>query len=76
MSINAVLATGIQGVQRGFAQANRAGGEIAGLAGRGDASDLAKPLVELKASEIQVKASADVIKTADDTIGTLIDIRA
>lgn len=77
MTINSVLSVGVQGVQKGFAQADRAALDIARLStGSGDTVDLPKSLVDLKASEIQVKASAEVIKTADETIGTLIDIRA
>jgi len=77
MSINAVLTVGVQGVQKGFAQAERAAGDIARLsAGVGDTADLTQSLVDLKSSEIQVKAAATVIKTADETIGTLIDVRA
>lgn len=71
---NAILSTGVQGIQAGFGRANEA---AATIARGGDASgDLAAPIVELKASAIQVKASAAVVKSADDMIGTLIDIKA
>ena len=32
-------------------------------------------IVDLKVSEYQVKASADVISTADENLGTLLDVR-
>jgi flagellar hook protein FlgE len=38
--------------------------------------DLASSLVDLQIGKEQVQAGAKVIKTADDTLGTLLDIRA
>lgn len=38
--------------------------------------DLATSIVDLKIGEIQVKASAAVIKTADEILGTIVDIKA
>lgn len=38
--------------------------------------DLATSLVDLQAGKQQVQAGAEVIKTADDALGTLLDIRA
>ena len=37
---------------------------------------LTEALVDLKVGENQVKASATVIKTADDMLGTLVDTKA
>jgi hypothetical protein len=81
VSAGNVLAAGVQGVQKGLASANDAAGKIArfGTTERDGAvrdGDLATPIVQLKSSELQVKASAAVIKTADETVGTLIDIKA
>ena len=76
MSVNSVLSTGVQGVQGGMSRANQAAGEIARFGTTEQDGDLATPLVNLKISEQQVKASAAVIKTADEMVGTLIDIRA
>ncbi len=39
-------------------------------------ADIATAVVELKMSEHQVQASAAVIKSADEMMGTLIDIKA
>lgn len=39
-------------------------------------TDITTAAVELKMSEHQVKASTAVIKTADEMMGTLIDIKA
>lgn len=38
--------------------------------------DLNKAIVNLKVAEYQAKASAQVIKSADETLGTLLDITA
>jgi hypothetical protein len=38
--------------------------------------DLNQSIVELKVAEFQAKSSAQVIKTADDILGTLVDVTA
>lgn len=38
-------------------------------------NDLAEASINLKLSELQVKASAKVVETADQMLGTLIDIK-
>ena len=72
---SSVMSSGIQGLQAGMGRANQASGEIA-RAGTTGSGDLAKSMVDLKVSEQQVKASAAVVKTADDMLGTLIDTLA
>jgi hypothetical protein len=76
VSINSVLSTGVQGVQSGLNRANQAAAQIARSGTTGENGDLATPIVELKSSELQAKASAAVIRTADDLLGTLIDTKA
>ncbi|HET8711036.1 MAG TPA: hypothetical protein VFM32_06660 [Spongiibacteraceae bacterium] len=71
-----LLSTGVKGVQTGLASANDAAGRIARFGTTEQDGDLATPIVDLKRSELQVKASAAVIKTADEVVGTLIDIKA
>lgn len=39
------------------------------------APDINQSIVDLKVSEYQAKASADVISTADENLGTLLDVR-
>ena len=41
-----------------------------------DISDLNQSLVDLKVAQYQAKASAQVIKSADESLGTLIDVTA
>lgn len=73
---SSVMSTGVQGLQAGFSRANQAAGEIARAGSGSGEGDLATSLVDLKVSEQQVKASAAVVKTADDMLGTLIDTMA
>jgi len=40
----------------------------------GDLSDLNQEIVELRVAEYQAKASANVVKTADENLGTLLDV--
>ncbi|GHF99643.1 hypothetical protein [Thalassotalea marina] len=44
--------------------------------GSGDLSDLNQSIVEMRVAEYQAKASAKVIETADETLGTLLDVTA
>lgn len=38
--------------------------------------DLNQSIIELKVAEYQAKAATEVIKTADDNLGTLLDVTA
>ncbi|WP_286264276.1 hypothetical protein [Thalassotalea atypica] len=42
----------------------------------GDVIDLNQEIVDLKVAEFQAKASAEVVQTADEVLGTLIDVTA
>lgn len=78
--VDSVLATGLNGVQAGILRAHQAASSIAGQTlpreGVAPADNLIQPMVELELSEQQVVASAAVVKTADELLGTLIDIKA
>ena len=41
----------------------------------GELSNLNQSIVNLKVAEYQAKASVEVIKTADENLGTLLDVR-
>ncbi len=85
--VDSVLSVGVQGIQSGIANANKAAQDIARATttegtentensnNTGDTVDLTEAIVALKVSEQQVEASATVIKTADDILGTVIDIK-
>jgi len=74
MNVGSILSTGLQAVQVGVSRANTAGGQIATKGVEDD--NLAKNLIDLKKSEIEVKAAVSIVKTGDEMLGTIIDIRA
>ncbi len=85
--VSNILNTGLQGIRQGVQGAEKAASQIAraGQSGGGEEAtaqsgdlytDLAEPLVDLKLYETSVKASAKVVKVADEVIGTLLDIKA
>ncbi len=51
-------------------------GEGADGAGRSAESDLARDIVDLRVQETAVKANAAVVRSADRTLGTLLDLMA
>jgi len=80
MNINSALQTGVQGVQQGVQGIEKAASEIvrAGTVDgpAGSNSDVVEPIVDLKLYERSVEASAQVVKTADEVLGTLLDTLA
>ena len=76
-----VLHTGVGGIQRGLRGAAEAADNIAKAGtdtGTGDNAirDLTDSSVSLMQNDNLVKASAKVVKTADDMIGTILDVTA
>lgn len=64
---------GLNGIAAGFERLDKAAARVA----RGGAEgDLAGNMVDLMKARHQVRASAAVIRTADETIGTLLDVLA
>jgi hypothetical protein len=74
MTISTSLSMGLQGIQAGMQRVNIAGGRIA--AQTSDAEVLATNAVEQMSGRHQVGLSAQVVKTADQMLGTLIDLKA
>lgn len=70
MSISSILSSGMQSLQ---ASINRTA--IAGSGLYVENGDLAAKIVAMRQGEIEAKAAANVIKTGDQILGTLIDIR-
>lgn len=67
------------GIYSGLDRVSKAAHEIAGVAVENSnqlPTKLTPALVELKLGERQVAASAAVIRTADEVLGTLLDIKA
>ncbi|MGS3143769.1 flagellar biosynthesis protein FlgE [Aeromonas sanarellii] len=76
MRIDSAMTTGVQGFQRAEQLADQASSQIARLnTPAGERVALPEELVNLKVAEQQAGASAKVIQTASDMLGTLIDIR-
>jgi hypothetical protein len=74
MKIGGAFNQAMLGVQRGLqgAQENAAKIASAGQMG-GSPAGLVEPLVGLKLNELQVQASAEVIKAVDEMLGSLLD---
>lgn len=78
--INNTLAIGTQGIQDGMFGMENAARKIArggadGPQGSAETgSSLIEPIVEHKLYARNVEASAQVVKAADETLGTLLDI--
>lgn len=70
---NSLLQVGASAMQAGIQQASQAAAEITGVANNNDAS-LSDSVVALLQAENQVKASAQVVKTADQLMGSMIDL--
>ena len=75
MQINSAVNSGYLGIQRANQQVDTGSAEIASLATMPQSVDLNKELVSLTQAEISGVASAKVVKTADEMMGTLIDVR-
>ena len=78
MSSIPALSSGVMGIQKGLDSLNRDAAQIAsaGQFKNESSTDLAKSLTNLTLDKLQVAASAKVVKTAGDTIGTLLDVIA
>lgn len=78
MKIDSVASLGLLGAQKGMQGARTAAADIAsaGQAGASSPTDVAASLIALKVAEQQVAASAKVISSANETIGSLIDVLA
>jgi len=79
--VDSVLSSGVSGIQRGIETAREAASDIAraGTVEPENAAtvpDLAESAVKLIQSEQQVAASAAVVRTADELLGTIIDTKA
>jgi len=73
MTISSLLASGMQGMHAGINRTAIAAGRIAGSGVAGEHA--ANTVVELNRGAIDASIAANVIKTGDQILGTLIDIR-
>lgn len=78
--INNTLAVGVQGIQDGMYGMENAARKIARAGADGPqgsaetGNSLIEPIIDLKLYERSVEASSQVVKVADETLGTLLDI--
>ncbi|MFV1873387.1 MAG: flagellar biosynthesis protein FlgE [Oleiphilus sp.] len=75
MNVNSILQTGIQGVQSATQGVERAAKDIvrSGADGAAGQNSVVEPIVDLKLYERSVQASAQVVKTADEVLGSILD---
>ena len=91
MAVNPMLATGANGIAQGLKALDSVAQEIAELniksnpsENAGDADihpgfgldEMTSAVVDLKLYQRQVEAATQVVKTADEVIGFLLDVRA
>ncbi len=80
VNVNTILQTGLQGIERGVEGVERSateivrGGAVDGPAGSN--SDVVEAVVDLKLYERSIEASAQVVRTADEVLGSLLDTMA
>ena len=78
MLIDSALSHAVSGIQRGLGSARQHATEVAHAdqLGAGGPDSLSDPLVGLIQDRLQVSASAEALKAADDIIGSLFDAEA
>lgn len=79
MNVNTALSAGLQGIQQGINGVEKAAVEIVkagSVDGPRGSNDVVKPILDLKLYERSIEASAQVVKTADEVLGTLLDTLA
>ncbi len=76
MAVNGIFQAGVTGIGDGVARADNAAGRIAPPGAGDELAELVEAAVELTAAEQQVEASLRVVETANELVGTLIDVLA
>ncbi len=72
------LSTALTGIQRGLDGMQQNASRIASTEQLNDSGkqDLITPLIETKSYQFQAEASAKMVKTIDQTLGSLLNIHA
>jgi len=65
----------LNGIYKGQQSLNQNAATIASSTAIGNTADTTRAMVGLISDENQIKASIKALKTADETIGTLLDIK-
>ncbi len=80
MQLPSVIQTGLSGVSRGMENLQEIASDIAQV-GTADAEelnttvDLTQSMVDLQQQKLATQASAKVVATAEEVLGTLLDVR-
>jgi flagellar hook-associated protein FlgK len=77
MTVNSIMQSGIQGIQSATQGAEKAAREIvrSGTESAGASpGNVVEPIVDLQLYERSIQASSQVVKTADEVLGSLLDI--
>ena len=71
--IDGIHKTALQGLARSQQGVAKAADDIARFPIKGSKTDLNRSLLELRQHELAAKANVETLKTADKTLGTLLD---
>jgi flagellar hook-associated protein FlgK len=76
MSVNSILQSGVQGVQSATQGVERVAKDIvrSGTDGVAGQSNVVESMVDLQLYERSVQASSQIVKTADEVLGTILDM--
>lgn len=69
-TIDSTMTSAVNGMRQGISSARRAASQLASGEGENQA------LLELKQSEQQVKNNAETVKTANEALGSIVDVQA
>lgn len=72
MDVNSALSSAVTGIHRGL-QGLDDNADAVARASTGDGGDVVTPLVESKLNQLQVEASAKMVKSVDEAVGSLLD---
>ena len=75
MQINSALNSGYLWLQKASLQVDESSARLAQLATQPDKVEPTTELVNLKVAEQGGQVAAEVVKTADEMMGTLLDVR-
>jgi len=77
MDVTSISQSALSGISKGVNQANEASQKLAGREQlSGENTNATKELIALKEAETQVQISSKVARTANDIIGSIIDMKA
>lgn len=76
-AVMSAMDSGLYGMQKGLSQIQMSANRIAGEDKSSmDSTQLVEDVVNLNQGKMQVQASAKVVQSASETLGTLLDVNA